>query len=43
MSRYMENLIFWVTDESESNSWNDAVLEWSIIPYLKGKLKFRNN
>lgn len=31
MSRYMENLIFRVIGESESNSWNDAVLEWEII------------
>ena len=31
MSRYMENLIFRVIDESEANSWNDAVLEWEII------------
>lgn len=31
MSRYMENLIFRVIDESESNLWNDAVLEWEII------------
>jgi hypothetical protein len=31
MSKYVENLIKKVIDNSISNNWNDAVREWDIV------------